>query len=395
MLIYAGLFIDGTGCRPLSNIYLAVDNSRITAIGRAADFAEEDVRRALDYSRCTVLPGLVDSHVHLFLEGVYDLKERGRRWKEDKDLTVLRAVKNLQMTIKKGVTTIRDLGGPYDIASLFKRAVKQKILTGPRIIAANQAISITGGHFHYAGGREADGPEEMVKAVREQVRAGADCIKVMMTGCVNFVRQDAGIVELTVEETNAVVREAHRMGKMVAVHANGPAGVGQAVTAGVDTIEHGALLDETAASMLTESSAYWLPTLLPFQRMLDYSREYDSVTLPQSGLESVYARHRAMVGKSIAAGGKIVAGTDAGALGVEHGDLWWELALLVEVGLPPLKAIHAATGLAAEAIGLKETVGTLTAGKQADILVVEGNPLEDILCLRNVGQVFKGGVAVN
>lgn len=394
MLIKAGLFIDGAGNRPQANAYLAVENGRITAIGQEADFAAEDARQALDYSRQTVLPGLIDSHVHLFLEGIYDLKERGRRWQEDKDFTIMRAVKNLQMTLKKGVTTVRDLGGPYDIAALFKKAVKRKVLTGPRIVAANRAISITGGHFHYAGGREADGPQEMIKAVREQVRTGADCIKVMMTGCVNFVRQDAGIVELTVEETDALVQEAHRMGKMVAAHANGSAGVGQAVAAGVDTIEHGALLNEASTGLLTDSPAYWLPTLLPFRRMLDYSREYISVTLPQAGLESVYSRHQSMVAQGISAGAKIVAGTDAGALGVEHGDLWWELALLVEAGLSPLKAINAATGLAAEAIGLQQTVGTLAAGKQADILVVDGNPLEDILCLRNVRQVFKSGIMV-
>jgi imidazolonepropionase-like amidohydrolase len=128
--------------------------------------------------------------------------------------------------------------------------------------------------------------------------------------------------------------------------------------------------------------------------MFDYSCEYESITLPRSGLESVYYRHKAMVEAGIAAGAKILAGTDAGALGVEHGDLWWELALLVEAGLPPLKAINAATGLAAEALGMGNQVGTLTSGKQADIIAVEGNPLEDIRCLRQVCKVFKGGVEI-
>jgi imidazolonepropionase-like amidohydrolase len=394
MLIKVGILIDGTGRRPQADMYVEVDNGRIKAVGRSADFAADAVLQAVDFSQQTVLPGLIDTHVHLFLEGIYDLQERGRRWQEDKEFTIVRGVKNLEMTLRKGVTTVRDLGGPYAISSFLKKAVRRQVLEGSRIWTANRAISITGGHFNYAGGREADGPAAMVKAVREQVKEGADCIKVMMTGCVNFQKENAGIVELTVAETEALVNEAHRMGKHVAVHANGVDGVRQALAAGVQTLEHGALLDERAVDELAASSACWIPTLLPFRRMLDYSCEYKAVTLPQVGLENVYYSHQAMVRRGIAAGAKIVAGTDAGALGVEHGDLWWELALLVEAGLAPLTAISAATSLAAEAIGLEDEVGRLVAGKQADILVVEGNPLEDISCLRNVRQVYKAGVAV-
>ncbi len=390
-LFKIGMLIDGTGHHPREACYLAVEKGYITGIGQAEQFAANYVAAATDYSQYTVMPGLVDPHVHLFLEGISDTKARTLRWKEDKETTLIRAVNNLAKTIRQGVTTVRDLGGPYEINTLLKKAVKQGVAVGPRVLTARQAISITGGHFYYAGGREADGPDEMVKAVREQVKGGADCIKIMMTGCVNFVRQDAGIVELSLAEARTAVNEARRMKKPVAVHANGIAGVRQALTVGVTTIEHGALIDEATADIITESGVYWIPTLVPFERMLDYGRAHQTKTLPADGVEAVYLRHKAMVARAYQSGAKIVAGTDAGALGVEHGDIWREIYLLVECGLPPAAALHAATSLAAQAIGKDQELGTLTTGKRADMLVLAGNPLKDITCIRKVVQVFKDG----
>ncbi|HWR05645.1 amidohydrolase family protein [Sporomusa sp.] len=391
MLIKAGLLIDGTGKPAQAACYLAVKDGFIAGVGKAQDFAADQVAAALDYSEFTIMPGLIDPHVHLFLEGISDLKARTLRWKEDKDITLVRAVKNLSQTLKQGVTTVRDLGGSYGINSLLKKAVNQKVVTGPRVLNACQAISITGGHFHYAGGREADGPEEMIKAVREQAKAGADCIKIMMTGCVNFVRQDAGIVELSLDEAQAVANEGRRLNKPLAAHANGVDGVRQALAIRVTTLEHGALIDEDTADLIASSGVYWIPTLVPFERMLAYGRKYQTKTLPPDGIEAVYSRHQAMIVRAYHAGAKIVAGTDAGALGVEHGDVWREIYLLVECGLPPAAALRAATGLAAEAIGAGKELGTLEAGKRADLLVLAGNPLTDITCIRKLVRVFKDG----
>jgi len=349
----------------------------------------------IDLSSYTVLPGLIDCHVHLFMEGIFDMPERGKRWKESYEITLLRAVKNLQQTIKCGVTTIRDLGCPKNIALTLKKALNQGVLQGPRIMAAGQAISITGGHFYYGGNREADGEQEMVKAVREQAKAGADLIKVMMTGCVNFVQQNSGIVELTEEEIKAVVGEAHRLGKKVAVHVNGKAGVKQVLTAGVDTIEHCTFLDDETIEAIAESDVYWIPTLMPFQAMLEYGKQYNYSYFPPEKVEKIYSLHRKMLSKAVKLGSKIAVGTDAGALGVEHGDIVGELRLLVENKiLTPQEAIMAATVKAAEALGWEKKIGTIEPGKKADIIGVEGNPLQNINCLSRVVAVWKEGQLV-
>ncbi|MDF2569102.1 MAG: hutI 2 [Sporomusa sp.] len=391
MLIKAGLLIDGTGGPAQAACYLAVKDGFIVGVGQRGDFPSDLEATVVDYSAYTVMPGLIDPHVHLFLEGISDLKTRTLRWKEDKDITLIRAIKNLNLTLKQGVTTVRDLGGPYGINSLLKKAINQGVVAGPRVVTSRQAISITGGHFHYAGGREADGPDEMIKAVREQAKGSADCIKFMMTGCVNFVRQDAGVVELSLIEAQAVVNEARRLKKAVAVHANGVDGVRQALAVGVTTLEHGALIDEPTTDLITKSGVYWIPTLVPFERMLDYGRRHQTKTLPSGGIEAVYLRHKAMVLRAYQAGANIVAGTDAGALGVAHGDMWREINLLVDCGLPPAAALRAATGLAAKAIGLGSEIGTVETGKRADLLVLSGNPLTDIACVRNVVKVLKDG----
>ncbi|SDE83219.1 metal-dependent hydrolase family protein [Sporomusa acidovorans] len=392
-LLKIGLLIDGTGLTPRESCYLAIEEGYIAGIGKASDFGAEQVAAAVDYSQYAVIPGLIDPHVHLFLEGISDLKTRTLRWKDDRDTTLLRAVNNLASTIRQGVTTVRDLGGSFGINTLFKKAVKQGIIKGPRILTARQAISITGGHFHYAGGREADGPENIIRAVREQVKGGADCIKIMMTGCVNFVRHDAGVVELSLPEAQAAVNEARHLKRTVSAHANGIDGVRQALAVGVTTLEHAALIDENIVEKIADSEVFWIPTLVPFERMLDYGRTHQSKTLPAQGVENVYVQHQAMVRKGYQAGAKIVAGTDAGALGVEHGDIWRELALLVECGLPAAAAIHAATGLAAKAIGMEPEIGTVAVGKRADLVVLAGNPLLNIADIRKVVKVFINGKA--
>jgi len=394
MLIKTGLLIDGTGSPPQNDYYIALEQGKITAIGREMDFSVNQVNHAIDYSSYTVLPGLIDAHVHLFLEGISDTKIREQRWRENKEITLLRAVNNLKMSLSKGVTTVRDLAGPNGMSATLKRAMMENLITGPKILTCNQSISITGGHFHYAGGREADGPLEIIKAIREQIKAGADCIKIMLTGCVNFQTESSGVVEFSAEELYTAVTEAKRFNRSVSVHANGIDGIRQALHAGVETIEHGALLDKETTDLLSRSRGYWTPTLTPFFQMLHYSKKHPTRTLPEAGLEKVYAQHCAMVKRGIEAGANIIAGTDAGSLGVGHGDLWQELALFVTLGMPPLKAIASGTSLAAKALGISEETGIIAPGKNADLLVIQGNPLEKMQDLQNIIQVYKNGINV-
>lgn len=394
MLVKTGLLIDGTGAPPVHNCILAVEDGRIAAVGRQSDFAADAVQAAVDHSSCCLLPGLIDCHVHLFLEGVAEVKAREERWREPRDITLLRAAKNAERSLWQGVTAVRDLGGPASIGATLKKAVGDGVLSGPRILTCHQAISAPGGHFHYAGGREADGPSDVAKAVREQVKAGADVIKLMATGIVNFRSESAGAVQLSLAEIKAAVREAGRFGRPVSVHANGPAGVQTALTAGVRTLEHGALLDEATVARLAASETYWVPTLSPFNQMLAYARQAAVASLPPAGLERIIVRHAAMVRRAIAAGAKVVAGTDAGSLGVNHGEVWREVAALAELGLPALAAIAAATGLAAEACGLGGEAGVIAAGRPADFIVVAGNPLTDIKLLGQVVRVYKDGIAI-
>lgn len=393
MLFRAGMLIDGTGAPPMRDCFLSIEGGRVAAVGRQADFAAGAVAAAVDYSACAILPGLIDCHVHLFLEGIADMKVRGERWRDPAEITLLRAAKNTEAALRKGVTTVRDLGGPAGIATILKKAVAENVLAGPRILTCHRAISAPGGHFHYAGGREASGPTEVGRAVREQLKAGADVIKLMVTGMVNFRSESAGAIELGGLEVQAAVREAGRFARPVSVHANGSEGVKQAVAAGARTLEHGALLDAATVDLLAASGVYWVPTLTPFRRMLDYGTGHTVAALPPSGLQRVYDSHRAMVGRAIAAGARVVAGTDAGSFDVRHGEVWQEVALFVESGMPPLKAIAAATGLAAEAVGLADA-GTIAAGKRADFIVVAGNPLADMTLLGKVAHVYKDGVKI-
>ncbi len=394
MLIKAGLFIDGSGAPPRNDRFIAVDNGKIVAVGGEDDFAAAQVEHAVDYSPYTVLPGLIDCHVHLFLEGIDDMEKRRCRLREGREIMLFRAARNLELTLRKGVTTVRDLGGPYGIATTLKRAVGEKKILGPRVLTCHRSISVPGGHFHYAGGREAAGPEEIAQAVREQIAAGADLVKLMVTGMVDFRAGETGIPELSWNDIQAAVAEAQRLGRPVSVHANGPCGVRDALAANVNTVEHGILVDNETVGILSQSQVHWVPTISPLWQILNYCRDHSAAAFPEEGVERVYNQHCAMISQGIAAGAEIIAGTDAGALGVDHGEVWRELALLVACGMSPLAAIQAATGRAARAIGVSNTTGTVAPGKHADLLVVCGNPLQNMSLLRNVIQVYKEGESI-
>jgi imidazolonepropionase-like amidohydrolase len=378
-VIRAGRLIDGTGSAPRLDQAVYVQNGRITAIGPAADIpADADV---VDLSGSTVLPGLIDCHVHLVFSR--SANALGDLLAEDDLQLVLRGVAAAREALGAGITTVRDLGGRGGVTFRLRDAIASGLIAGPRIVAAGSPITTSGGHCHFLG-LEADGKRAVRAAARRELESGANCLKITATGGRMTPGSDIGRAQYTVDEICAAVDEARGANVTVAAHALGTAGIRNATEAGVDTIEHcnwltpdGRVeLDQAVAGRMADRGTAVVPTLVPLARSAAALREQVVSSMRQVRELGV----------------RIVAGTDAGVSLTPFDSLPGELEILVsEVGLSPLQAIQAATGDAASAIGIADTVGTLVAGRAADLLAVEGDPSVRIGDLRAVRMVIKGG----
>lgn len=330
----------------------------------------------VDVGGCTVLPGLVDAHVHLVWDGSTDpvahVAEDGEQ------LTTVRAAEHARRYLPAGITTVRDLGGNWDVAITLARAVDRGHLDGPTIVAAGQTVIMTGGHDPFWG-IQCDGPDAVVRGVRGQVAKGADVIKTAATGGVygQAHGEEVGASELTFEELAALAGEAHRRGRRVAAHALGEEGVRNAVRAGIDTIEHGVFLAEDVVADMVRQGTVLCPTVEVYRRMADGQAPGYAV---QKAREVVEA-HRRSVAMAVEAGVPVIAGTDAGAPGMAHPSLVDEITALQDYGLSPLQALRAATSGAADALGLP-AAGRIRPGSPADLLLVDGDPFTDPGLLR-------------
>jgi imidazolonepropionase-like amidohydrolase len=378
-VIRAGRLIDGTGGPVQRDRAVYVEDSKIIGIGPLSEIpADADV---MDRSGSTVLPGLIDCHVHLvFSHTAYPL---GDLMVEDDQQLLLRGVAAARQALGAGITTVRDLGGRGGVTFHLRDAIASGLIAGPRILAAGSPITITGGHCHFLG-LEADGEAEVRAAARRELKSGANCLKIMATGGRMTPGTNIGRAQYTVNEIRAAVDEAQRAGVTVAAHALGTAGIRTATEAGVNTIEHcnwltpdGAVeFDAAVASRMLEHGTAIVPTLIPLTRT--------AATLREQILSSM-RRAREL-------GVPLVAGTDAGVSLTPFDSLFGELEIYAsDVGMTPLQAIHAATGAASLALGIADTVGTLGAGKDADLIVVDGDPSERIADLRAVRMVMRGG----
>jgi imidazolonepropionase-like amidohydrolase len=391
--------IDGTGADPVRGATLLVEGERIERVGKGL----EPPRGAdvIDAGGRTVMPGLIDAHVH-FMSRPSSMQERAL---QPLSLTLFLAAKHAKDTLDGGVTTVRDAGGT---PQGFKMAVERGLIPGPRMRIAVGALSQTGGHGDGtmpAGFRMrnqspewpetvVDGPEEVRKATRALLRAGADFIKLHATGGVMSPSDEPGHTQFSPEEIAVMVRTAAAAGKTCMAHAQGTQGIENAVLAGVESIEHGIWLDDEVIAEMKRRGAFLVPTLVAPLWVLRREERQPGSVLPQSlrKTKEVIEDHKRSFGRAVEAGVRIAMGTDSGV--GEHGANAEELQLMVEAGMTPMQAIVASTRTAAECVHMAADVGTLEPGKYADLLIVDGDPLASIAVLQQrerLALVMKGG----
>ncbi|HEY6481400.1 MAG TPA: amidohydrolase family protein [Streptosporangiaceae bacterium] len=385
--------VDGTGAPPVPDQWVLVENGRIAALGPepAADGTSPRLTD-IDAPGCTLLPGLINCHVHLCHDGPPDLV---RQLHDDKvPLATLRAVRNLVLALQSGVTTVRDCGATDGIAIALAQAVADGGIVGPRILAAGRVITMTGGHGHFMG-LESDGADAVRRSVRTEMKGGAHFIKAMATGGVLTPGVEADHSGLSHEELLAVARTAHESGRRTATHAIGGTGIKNALRAGIDSIEHGFHLDDEALELAVDQGTFLVPTLVAIESILDHAEDGVMPDFVVRKARREAGAHHEAFARAVAAGVNIAAGTDAGTPFNLHSDLPRELALMVRLGMSPGRAIAAATSQAAANLGVRDSVGTVEAGKVADLLLVDGDPTADIGALTQVAAVMRAGRLVH
>jgi imidazolonepropionase-like amidohydrolase len=381
-LVLTGRVLTSRGDEVIEAGFVELLDGKIAAVGPIAELGDRAATAVATGG--TILPGLFNNHAHLGWDGIHDLANQSMN--DAPEISAYKCAGNMIVSLRAGVTTVRDLG--MNTANLFaKQAVEQGIFPGPRLLVCGQAIIQTGGHTYWCC-REASGPDEMRRAVREQVRAGADLIKIMGS-------HDR--IEMTDEELAAVVDETHRNGLPITAHATWDEVIHRVVSAGVDCVEHGGSLSEATIQLLLDRNVPIVTTFAPLvmQANLELARAYNMpdflIARRQEGLKNT-ARYEGIV-NAAKAGVTIAFGTDAGSPVVGHGVIVPEMKFMVKLGVVPdaYAAIRSATSVSAQINHLSAQRGTLEAGKQADVIVVDGNPLEDLDALEKVKMTFVGG----
>ncbi len=349
-----------------------VAGDRVERLAPAAEF-DGFAGEVVDISGGTLLPGLIDCHVHVCLGSEPD--PSAAQDKLSPAELALRALERAQATLAGGVTAIRDCGGPGFTDLAVRDAVNEGRFAGPTMRAAGQAICMTGGHGNRMG-RIADGPDEVVKAVREQVHAGADLVKLMATGGVMTPGVDPADAHFSADEMAAGIREAGRFRRRTASHAQGAEGILNAVRGGITSVEHGIFMNDDCIEEMLARGTYLVPTLSAVRNILE-NRDKGIPAWAVEKTERVYEVHKRAFRRFHEAGGRIAMGTDAGTPFNQHGDNAQELAYMVEGGMSAIDALRAATSIAADLVDLPER-GRIRKGHMADFLIVEGDPLADI-----------------
>lgn len=376
--------IDGTGAVH-EHATILVRGSKISAVGPSKALAIPKGTVRINGRGLTILPGLIDCHVHLCLGGEADVV--GALGAEHPSFTLLKSVSHAKATLDAGFTTVRDVGARDHSILALAQAVDAGLVPGPRIIAAGLAICMIGGHARFIG-REVEGTEQVRKAVMDQIAAGAGVIKVIASGGVLTPGTSPDTAQMTMEELSAAVDAARHAEKKVAAHAHGASGMKNAILAGVRSIEHATLLDEEAGALMKRYGVYMVPTL---SALATTAACRPSCGIPESALakaKSMTKRHQDSFKYAHQSGISIAMGTDAGTPFNYHGDNAQELERMVAFGMTPMEAIVASTATAARLIGIQDVVGTLTRGKEADLIVLNVDPLKRIDVLRDRGKIL-------
>jgi imidazolonepropionase-like amidohydrolase len=398
VVVRAGHILDVKTGTMLSGQAIVIEGDKIVSVGPAADAKLSPATQTIDLPNATVLPGLIDAHTHLTFDPA-NLGYEGLGISYPRE--ALFGARNARVTLEAGFTTVRNVGaGGYSDVAL-RDAINAGDVPGPRMLVSGPAIGITGGHcddnllapqFHATELGVADGVDAVRHKVRENIKYGADLIKICATGGVMSKGDDPNASQYTREEMKAIVEEAHRLGRKVAAHAHGAEGVSWASDAGVDSIEHGHLMDDSSIATLKKNGTYIVPTLY----LMDWNRENlgkrNAPDYVVRKMQAVSAVGQDTLKKAFAAGVKVAFGTDAAVY--PHGLNAHEFAVYVRLGMSPLQAIQTATIHGADLLGWSSKIGTLEAGKWADLIAVEGDPLKDVTTLQQVKFVMKGGEVV-
>jgi len=399
-VIHCGNLIDGKANDVQAQMTVVVENNLITRVEKG--FTKPGSSdKLIDLSKKTVMPGLIDLHVHL--EGETNKDQALQRFTLNKADVAFRSTVFAKKTLMAGFTTVRDLGGSGVNISL-RNAINQKLVVGPRIFTSGKSIGTTGGHADPTNGYREDlmgdpgpkegvinSPEDARQAVRQRYKDGSDLIKITATGGVLSIAKDGSGPQFTDEELKAIVETARDYGMHTAAHAHGSEGMKRAVLAGITTIEHGTKMTEEVMDLMKQKGTYYVPTITAGKFVADKAKEpgyYHPLVVPKA-LE-IGPQIQATFGNAYKRGVKIAFGTDAGVF--PHGENGKEFGYMVEAGMPAMEAIKSATVVAAEVVGMSDKIGTIEAGKLADIVATDENPLRNIKTMEKVSFVMKDGV---
>ena len=405
VVIKAGAVYDVETGETKTNQTIVAENGRIVEIGATGQVKGRDPSVTIDLSGLTVLPGLIDCHTHLGTRA--DRYDEVSKFRDSPFHNAFNAVKHAKITLDAGFTAVRDLGGKPFLAVDLRQSIDEGFLPGPRVIASGPGISITGGHGdvnNYAPQvriemfpeerdfKIADGADQVRHVVRAQLKHGVDVIKINASGGV-LSRGDApGAPQFSVEELRAAVEEAHAAGRKIAAHAHGAQGIKNAVIAGVDSIEHGSLIDDEGIALMIKHGTWLVADIYNDDYILGRAKDFG---MPEEFIEKerkVGQVQRDNFAKAVKAGVKVAFGTDAGVY--PHGENARQFAYMVKYGLTPAQAIRSATSDAAELLGKGQELGKIAPGYHADLIAVNGDPIKDITILEHVQVVIKAGQVV-